>query len=438
MQKFVIEGGVPLKGEVELCGAKNSGFKLMIASLYSDTPSILRNFSKIGDVYSTADVIRELGGEVKFGENHILEVYGKKINKKEFSEKAGKLSRASTYFIGPLLHRFGEAIIPNPGGCRIGRRPLDRHLEGIKSLGAKIEPFNGHYKISAKKLKGTTFRFSKNTHGGTDIMIIASALAEGVTILENAAQEPEVEDLIAFLNQMGAKIKRIKERTISIEGVKRLEGTDFTVMPDRNEAVTFACAALATKGDILVKEADHKVLGEFLKKVKEIGGEYEILKEGIRFFTQGPLRATNVVTRPHPGFMTDWMAIWTTLMTQSRGESFVHETIFENRFAFVKGLCKMGAKIELLSPELKNPEQVYDFNIEDDRPEYFHAARIFGPAKLKAVNQEIEDLRAGATLILASLIAEGKSELQGAELVDRGYENLDGRLAALGAKIKRK
>jgi len=436
-QKFVIKGGNPLKGEVSLCGAKNSGFKLMIASLYSNEPSEIRNFSKIGDTSSTGEIIKSLGGEVIFGKNHIVTVSGKNLKKNIISERQGKLSRAATYFIGPLLYHFGRVIVPNPGGCKIGRRPLDRHLEGIKALGAKIKVLGNNYQISADKLEGTRFRFNKSTHGGTDVMVIAASSARGKTILENAAQEPEVDDLIAFLNKMGAKIKRVKPRIIVVEGVNRFKSARHTVMPDRNEAVTFACGALATRGDIFVKQADPRVLRVFLDELRKVNGGYQIKKDGVRFFYQGELKPCNILTRPYPGFMTDWMGVWSVLMTQAKGESIIHETIFENRFAFVNELKKMGAKIELFNPYVPKPQEVYNFNLEDDRPEYFHAARIFGPTKLKAANLEITDVRAGATLILASLVASGRSELRGVSLVDRGYENLDQRMHLLGADIKR-
>lgn len=437
MQKFIIKGGNSLKGEVTLCGAKNSGFKLMIAALYADEPSAIRNFSKIGDTFSTGEIIKSLGGQVNFGENHVVEVSGEGLSKNQITERQGKLSRAATYFIGPFLYHFGEAIIPNPGGCKIGRRPLDRHLEGIKALGAQIKVTEDFYQINTKELKGVRYEFPKNTHGGTDIMIIAAAGAKGKTILENAAAEPEVDDLIAFLNKMGAKIKRAKPRMIVIEGVKEFKPAEHSVMPDRNEAVTFACAALATKGEVFVKDANPKFLVAFLDQLEKVGGGYEIKKNGLRFFYKKQLTPCNILTRPHPGFMTDWMGVWSVLMTQAKGESVIHETIFENRFAFTKGLKKMGAKIELFNPFVPNPEVVYNFNWEDNRPEYFHAAKIFGPTKLKGAQQEITDVRAGATLILASLAAKGKSELTGVELVDRGYEKLDERLKKLGAEIKR-
>lgn len=436
-QKFIIKGGRPLRGEVTLCGAKNSGFKLMIAALYSDIKSTIKNFSKIGDIYTTAEIIKSLGGEVNFFENHILEVSGKGLKKNKFLIRQGRLSRASTYFIGPLLYRFGKAVLPIPGGCKIGQRPIDRHLEGLKALGAEVKAKGNYFEIYANKLKGTRFKFSKNTHGGTDVMIIAAASASGKTVLENAAAEPEVDDLIAFLNKMGGKIKRVRPRTVVIEGVDKFGPAIHSVIPDRNEAVTFACGALATKGDVFVHQADSKVLRAFLEQLDKVGGGFEVCKNGIRFFYKKQLKSCNVLTRPHPGFMTDWMSVWAVLMTQAKGESIIHETIFENRFHFVNELRKMGAKIELFNPKVPHPEIIYNFNIEDDRPEYYHAARIFGPTEFKGTTLYISDVRAGATLILASLIAKGKSDLVGVELVDRGYENLDGRLRTLGADIKR-
>lgn len=437
MTNLIVTGGAPLEGEVELCGAKNSGFKLMIAALYSDKPCQIKNFSKIGDIASTAKIIEELGGKVNSTSEHILEVSGKNISKQNFSTENGKLSRASTYFVGPLLFRQGKAIIPNPGGCKIGNRPLDRHLEGLKALGADVEIQENQFVIQGK-LKGGRYKFPKNTHGGTDVLIIAASSASGTTILENAAEEPEIDDLIEFLNKMGAKIVREKGRIIKIEGVKEFHPAVHEVMPDRNEAVTFGCAALATKGDIYVTRANPRVLGAFLDAVSKIGGKYETDSKGIRFYYQKPLKPSNIVTRPYPGFMTDWMSLWVVLMTQAEGKSIVHETIFENRFVFVGELRKMGAKIELFNPKVPNPDEIYNFNLEDDRPEYFHAAKIFGPTKLRGSNLEITDVRAGASLILAALSAEGENLLTGVEHLDRGYENLDGRLKRLGAKIERK
>lgn len=437
MEKFVINGGIKLQGSVDLCGAKNSGFKLMIASLYSNEPCMIHDFSKIGDILITADIIKELGGKVSFEENHTMRVSENNLVKQEFSVENARLSRASTYFIGPLIHRFGRAVIPMPGGCKIGKRPVNWHIKGLEFLGAEIKEKDCFYEITAKELHGGTFEFPKNTHGGTDVMIIASVCAKGTTILKNAALEPEIDDLIEFLNKMGAKISRSSEREITIEGVDILHGCEHTVMRDRNEVVTFGCAALATKGDIFVKRADSKVLGSFLNSVEQIGGGYEIRNDGIRFFYKGDLQSLNIVTQPYPGFMTDWMPIWMILMTQTKGISIVHETVHNNRFTYVPELKKMGADIELFNPNVPNPNEIYNFNLEDDRSEYFHAAKVTGPTVLSGTKMEITDLRAGASLILASLIAEGKSELTGVEHVDRGYENLNGRLRELGANIER-
>lgn len=437
MNKFIINGRKPLVGEVELCGAKNSGFKLMIASLFSDENCIINDFSKIGDILATADTIKSMGGNVIFGENHQMQICGKNLERSVLSIENARLSRASTYFIGPMIYRFGKAVVPMPGGCRIGKRPVNWHLEGLKVLGAEVIESDCLYEIKANKLKGGVYNFPKNTHGGTDIMILAAVSAEGETILKNAAMEPEIDDLIIFLNKMGAKIKRVEPRTIVIEGVRKFHGCEHNVMRDRNEAVTFGCGALATKGDVFVKRADKNVLQSFLESVEKIGGGYEIKDGGIRFFYKGNLKSLNIVTCPYPGFMTDWMPIWMILMTQTKGISIVHETVHNNRFTYVPELIKMGANIELFNPIVPNPNEIYNFNSEDDKPEYYHAAKVIGSTTLSGKKMEITDLRAGASLILASLIAQGESELTGVEHVDRGYENLDGRLRSLGANIKR-
>lgn len=438
MTKFIIQGGTPLSGEVTLAGAKNSGFKLMIAALLAPEKSFIQNFSKIGDVFSVAEIVEHLGGEVVFDRNHLLEIDGRNLKNFALSEKHGKLSRASTYFVGPLLAHFGRAVIPHPGGCQIGQRPLDRHLAGFRALGAKVKDFRDHYLIEAGKLQGTTYRFPKNTHGGTDVMLITSVFAEGTTILENAALEPEVDDLIAFLNKMGGRIKRGKNRTIKIEGVKKLKGATHTVMGDRNEAVTFGCAALLTKGEILVEGAQAKYLTAFFKKLREAKGGFRVTKKGILFFYKNPLLATRVKTAPYPGFMTDWQAIWAVLMTQAQGTSTIHETVFEKRFQYLPFLEKMGARFTLFNPKMAHPGKFYNFNLKDDRSDNFHAVKILGPVELHGTNLEVTDVRAGATITLAALAAHGKSQISSIDHIDRGYENLDGRLRALGAKITRK
>lgn len=437
MEELVIEGGIPLRGEITLSGAKNSGFKLMIATLLSEEQSQIEGFSKIGDIAITQKIIESLGGKV-VQEDHQLTISTNTLSRFEIPCEFGSVSRACTLFVGPLLHRFGKAVLPMPGGDKIGRRPIDRHLAGLEALGARIKIQNGYFEVSTPQgLKGTKFSFPKNTHTGTDTLLMVAAGARGTTILENAAEEPEVNDLITFLNKMGAQIRRTKKRRIEIKGVEKFVGASHEVMPDRNEAVTFGVAALATGGNILVKRAKSCSLSAFLKKVREAGGNYQEEGSGLRFWRRGKLKATKVITRIYPGFNTDWQALWTTLMTQAEGESMVHETIFENRFGFIPQLVAMGAKIELFNPGVSDPEKFYNFNWRDNRPEYFHAARIFGPTPLKGGKFTIADIRAGATLILAALIVKGRTELLGIEHVDRGYENLDGRLKGLGARINR-
>lgn len=437
MAKFIIQGGKPLKGAVCVGGAKNASFKLMIASLLASGESKLLNVSRIGDVEITKKILKSLGVKIKSPGERTVFIHPNRLKTPKIAKSFGYQSRASIMLAGPLLARFGKAYLPFPGGDKVGRRPIERHLQGLKKLGVKIEPTDGFVKLSCQKLVGTRYRFNKNTHTGTETMIMAAVKAKGETLLENAALEPEIDDLIAYLNKMGAKIKRLPNRKIKIQGVKELKGTIYKIMADRNEAISYACAALATKGDIIVENAEEKPLRAFLDKVKEAGGCFEIGCYGIHFWYQKPLRATDISTAPHPGFMTDWQPLWATLMTQAKGESKIIERIYEYRLGFAHDLIKMGAKIKLFNPRVKNPDKFYNFNLSDDRPEYFHAAKVFGPTSLKGMNLVVPDIRAGATLTLAALIAKGKSTLSRIEHIDRGYENLDGRLRELGADIKR-
>jgi UDP-N-acetylglucosamine 1-carboxyvinyltransferase len=286
-------------------------------------------------------------------------------------------------------------------------------------------------------LNATEYKFSKNTHTGTETMILAAVLAKGTTILENSAEEPEVDELVTFLNQMGAKIVRKDKRTIVIEGVSKLSGTKFRIGPDRNEIVTFAVAAIVTHGDIFVKDINKNGLEEFLIMLQKAGGGFEEKNNGIRFFYKGLLNPTDVTTSFYPGFMTDWQGPWALLMTKANGVSTIHETVYENRFTYVDELKKMGANIKLYNPQVDNPETVYNFNIKDDEKEFFHAAKITGPTVLHNGILSIADLRAGATLVLAALAAKGESVLFGVEHLDRGYEQFEKKLKTLGANIER-
>lgn len=437
MENFVIQGGKKLRGSVRLGGAKNSSFKLMIASLLAKGETRLLNIPHIRDVEITREIISHLGARLKGQGERMLLIDSGPLDSWEIPLRYGQLSRASSMFIPPLLHRFGRAHIPLPGGDKIGARPLDRHFDGLRALGARIEIENHKAFVKADKLIGTRFKFRKNTHTGTETLIMAAVLAKGKTVIDNAAQEPEVDDLISHLEKMGARIKRIKKARIEIKGVSELKPGIHKVMPDRNEAVSYACAALATRGDIIVENANPALLGAFLEKVEEAGGGYEAGDFGIRFFYRKPLKSTKTTTQPHPGFMSDWQPLWAVVMTQAKGESIIHETVHNQRFQYTKHLEAMGAEVKFFNPKVSDPKYYYNFNLEDDRPEFFHAIKIMGPVQLKGTRLRVHDLRAGATLVLASLIAKGESKIEGIHHIDRGYENLEGRLIDLGASIKR-
>jgi UDP-N-acetylglucosamine 1-carboxyvinyltransferase len=437
MSQLVIQGGTPLKGAIQLCGAKNASFKLMIAALLCPAETRLLNFSRIADVELTKKIITALGAKVYSAGERAIFINAAKPLSSIVPQELGLASRASTMFIAPLLARTKQALVPLPGGDRIGKRPLDRHFAGLKALGAKIEFKDGVFKASCQQLKGGYYRFPKNSHTGTETLIMAAVLAQGKTTIANAALEPEVDDLITFLNKMGAKIKRQPGRIIEIEGVKRLHSVIHKVMPDRNEAVSYAIAAVVTKGDIILENARKEHLVAFLKKLQQAGGGFEVGKYGLRFYYQQPLQAVNITTKPHPGFMTDWQPLWSVLATQSQGTSRIIETVFTSRFQYAQDLKNMGAQISFFQPRPKNPVQFYNFNLEDDKPENQHGMKIKGITPLQGTRVKITDIRAGATLALAGLAAQGETVLENIEPIDRGYENFAGRLLQLGARIKR-
>jgi len=340
-------------------------------------------------------------------------------------------------FIAPLLSRMKKAIVPLPGGDRIGKRPLDRHFDGLKALGADIKIEKNQIIATCDQLIGNTYNFKKNSHTGTETLVIAAVLAKGETIIKNAASEPEVDDLIEMLNKMGANIKRLEPRTIKITGVKTLSPVIHQVMPDRNEAVSYAIAALVTKGDIVVENANPDHLTIFLDKLKQVGGGIEIDKHGIRFYYQKPLKSVNITTKPHPGFMTDWQPLWSVLATQCSGKTKIIESVFLKRFQYVNDLINMGVKIKYFNPSIKDKDQFYNFNLSDDQPNNKHGIVITGPTSLKGTTVKVTDIRAGATLALAGLAATGQTTLTHIDHIDRGYENFAGRLLSLGAKIVR-
>lgn len=437
MDAFKVTGGTPLHGSVRIGGAKNASYKLMIAALLGKSESRILNFSRISDVETVAEIIESLGGVIKRSGERSIFIDPTPLNAFDLSHADGQQGRFSTMFIPALVARFGKAIVPMPGGDKIGKRPLERHFEGLDALGIKLKEVNGVVYAETAGLHGATYKFIKNTHTGTETLLMAAVLARGNTRIENAAEEPEVDDLIVFLNEMGAKIKRLPGRIIEIEGVEHLQGATHQIIPDRNEAVSYACGAIATKGDVIIENAKPEHLTAFLQKLDEIGAGYDIGNYGIRFFYKGPLKATTVTTAVSPGFMTDWQPLFATVLTQCEGTSILHETIMQNRFQYVDALTEMGAKIEKFNPEVTSPDEIYNFNLQDDSPEFFHAIRITGPTSLHAGHFRVHDLRHGATLILAALVAQGTSIIAGVEHVDRGYESLAERLNSMGADIQR-
>lgn len=439
MEKFIVNGGKPLKGAIDAGGAKNIALKAIVAACLTEEEVIIHNVPRISDFFVMVDIIHELGGQISF-EGHTIKLQMKDFASHQIALDAAAEIRTSFLFIAPLLARLKKAVIPNPGGCRIGARPIDRVIDGLKSLGVSItyNSEDGNFYAETKGLLGATYTFEKKSHTGTETMIIASVLAKGTTVIKNAALEPEVDELIDFVNGMGAKVRRDADSNqIIIEGVATLHGTTHTIGADRNEVVTFAIAAVMTQGDIFVRGAKKADLTAFLEKYTQAGGGYEEKEDGLRFFPTEELRAVDIETAPHPGFMTDWQGPWAVLMTKATGTAIIHERVYENRFGYVSELKKMGAHIKLFNPEVTEPNTVYHFNITDETKQFLHAAKITGPVTLHNAVVDISDLRAGATLVLAALAAKGKSVIFGIEHLDRGYEQLEKRLEAIGADIVR-
>lgn len=436
MKKYIVTGGNKLKGEVSISGSKNVVLKVLVAACLTDETIEITNVPLISDFYSMVDLIRHIGGDVKILDHKVL-IKLEKIKDHKIPLEIGAKIKTSSMFLAPLLIRSKKALIPNPGGCRIGARPIDRHIEGLEKMGAKIDynSEDGYFYASTDGLKGAIYKFEKNSHTGTETLIIAGVLAKGRTIIENAALEPEVDDLIRMLNAMGAKIKRQENRTIVIDGVKKLKGVSFKIMPDRNELVTFALISALTGGEIIIKNANLETISSFLKKFEEAGGVWESMECGTRFFIKDKIAPTDVVIGPHPEFMTDWHGLWVILMTQAQGASTIHETVYENRFGYIKELKKMGAKFKLFDPEVKDPEKFYNFNYSEADKNQKHAVKIIGKSNLHNAVLTVTDLRAGATLVLAALIARGESIIFEIEHLERGYENFDERLRRLGANI---
>jgi len=428
--KFVVEGGKKLEGEIQIAGAKNSATKLMVASLLTDKPCVLENMPLIQDVHITSELCRVIGSAVERN-GSTLTIHTPEIKQNTVLELSRK-NRIPILALGPLLARSGEAEVPILGGDRIGPRPVNLHLKALTMLGAEIETTDKSYKARAPEgLHGAEIILDFPSVGATENTILAAVLAKGETVIRNAALEPEIMDLIKMLQKMGAIIELGANRDVHIQGVEQLHGVHHRVIPDRNEAVSFACLALATGGRILVHSAVQDHLITFLNTVRRMGGEYEVTPEGIIFSRSGKLRPLIIETTVHPGFMTDWQQPLAVVLTQAEGSSRIHETIYEDRLGYAYDLNSLGARIDL------STECPLGSNCRFAGGAFNHTAAITGPTTLKGGAMSVRDLRSGIVNIIAALTAEGQSEITGVEEIDRGYEQIDERLRNLGAKIER-
>lgn len=415
MDKFVIKGGKKLKGEIEVKGAKNFALKVLAASLLTGEEWTISNVPQIEDVFRQIELLKSVGAKVKNSQG-TYRIKAENIQATHLNSGVAQKLKGSILMAGPLLARQGEVKLPIPGGCVIGQRPRDIFIDGFKAFGANIKESRKGYHLTAKKLKGTKFVFPKISVTGTEAMILTAVLAEGKTVLKNTACEPEIPALAKFLNKCGAKIKGAGTPFIEIEGVKSLKGGRCGVMPDRIEAGSLVLLGLATKSPIKITGLNPEHLETLWFLLEKAGANLNIGPDFVEVKPGPVLKSIDVTTHEYPGFVTDIQAPFTVLMTQAKGPSMVHETIFEGRLFYTDILNQMGAKITLCDP---------------------HRAIIDGPTKLYGRNIISPDIRAGIALVIAALIAKGESVIENIYQVDRGYERIEERLQKLGANIKR-
>lgn len=429
---ITFDGGQPLKGKVLVRGAKNFVTKAMVAALLGDSPSVLRNVPDISDVRIVAGLLGVHGvtisHDVESGEVHLDPTAVKSAHMAEINAHAGS-SRIPILFCGPLLHQLGEAFIPDLGGCRIGDRPIDFHLSALRSFGAVVDKLpDGIHLTAPNGLIGAKINLDYPSVGATEQVLLTAVRAQGLTELSNAAIEPEIMDLINVLQKMGAIISVDADRVIRIEGVPNLHGYDHKSLFDRNEAASWAAAALATNGDIFVEGARQPEMLTFLNVYRKCGGKFEIFDDGIRFYHPGEALSPVVIeTDVHPGFMTDWQQPLVVALTQATGVSIVHETVYEQRFGFTEALVKMGATIEL------HRECLGGQKCRFGQRNFVHSAVISGPSHLTGADIEVPDLRGGFSHLIAALMAQGKSRVSNVGIIARGYENFLDKLRSLGA-----
>jgi UDP-N-acetylglucosamine 1-carboxyvinyltransferase len=418
MDKLIIRGGEPLLGTVHISGAKNAALPCMAAALLTDEPVILENIPQVRDIQTTRNLLAAMGAEVELGygrAQHRTTIHCKNLSSPEASYELVKTMRSSTLVLGPLVARCGRARVSLPGGCAIGSRPIDMHIKGLEQLGAKITQDHGYVEASADRLKGTEIVFDKITVTGTEDLLMAASLAEGETILQNCAREPEVADLAALLNKMGARIEGAGTPTIRVKGVSKLKGAKHRIIPDRIEAGTFLIAGAMTGGDLNIAGCDPAHLDALLGKLKEVGVKTKSTSDSVRVMGDNPFTAADMTTEEFPGFPTDMQAQFMALATQAEGSSVITENIFENRFMHAQELVRMGANIK----------------IEGRR------AVVRGKTPLSAAAVLASDLRASASLVLAALVADGETIIDRVYHIDRGYEHIEEKLRGVGAQIKR-
>ena len=431
MSQITVTGGKPLVGRIDVKGAKNLVTKAMVAALLGESKSVLKDVPFISDVEIVSRLLQLHGVEITHsedGEMTLDPTNVKSARMVDIDAHAGS-SRIPILFCGPLLHQLGEAFIPGLGGCHIGDRPIDFHFSVLRHFGAVIEELDNGTRLSAPKgLKGAKISLPYPSVGATEQVLLTATRAEGVTELSGAAIEPEIMDLIAILQKMGAIISVDTDRVIRIEGVKKLNGYSHRALFDRNEAASWACAAIATKGDIFVGGARQQEMMTFLNVYRKVGGAFEIEEDGIRFYHPGgDLKPVVLETDVHPGFMTDWQQPLVVALTQAKGLSIIHETVYENRFGFTDALVEMGAQIQIYRECLGGTACRFG------QRNFNHSAVISGPTELHAADIRVPDLRGGFSHMVAALTAKGTSNVSNVQLISRGYEHFLAKLEALGA-----
>lgn len=439
MEALRVTGGKPLKGKVCASGAKNAITKMLVASLVSDKKCIFHNVPVIGDVEATVDLCREIGSNIQWDkEMGTLEIETPHLKTTYVPQRFSGSNRIPILMLGALLSRTTEDIIvPTAGGCKIGKRSVDFHIAALRALGAEIESRQmkkegAYFAQCHKGLQGTIIELPYPSVGATENTMLAALKARGKTVIKNAAIEPEVLDLILFLQKMGAAISIHTDRTIEIEETRRFYPVEHTVITDRNEVASFASAAIATGGRVMIEGARHCDMVVFLNHLRKIGAGFEVKVEGIEFFAERPLEGgLHIETDVYPGFMTDWQQPFGVMLTQAAGTSVIHDTVYEERFGYMETLKEMGADVELFTECLGSKPCRFASK------HYFHNAIIKGKSRLIAKDIVVPDLRAGFAYVMAALLADGTSNISGMHFLDRGYERLEYKLQELGADVER-